>query len=441
LPVDDALRLSFDFEEGKGFGPGAIEPLARSAQMAVQQVPFMTASYPFFEAAQAGDWFCGKALIPAQSATDAISANKVRRLRCIKFGSATLLENSYDADGRVASVCYFDGEATVYDWDDVGRVFRARSKSGRQTEIKLRHDDLPQSITYDGTHRFQYEYDQNANVTRLEYPDGIRVERTFGHRGQLTTVGCGPLHVKFRWNDSDQLESYTLHDGSRTFEFHSNAKQHKCDLTMTVKSVELSSFPIVHPLGAWRMNGQKDLEEMLTPWGERFRVIAFGPSGPEAVWSSSGLHRFDYNKAGGFVATTSCDGSRSMLYVLEGQDRALLINPLDATLLELDRAGRMRKALGGGGRYSLIDYTREGKVKRVATFTETFSVFRDSRGLLSALHSDCGYACRLVNSAAGNLVGLVAEGMQGSTAEEVRRMLKFLWQCLGLRTIHSLITG
>jgi hypothetical protein len=193
-------------------------------------------------------------------------------------------------------------------------------------------------------------------------------------------------------------------------------------------------------LGAWRLNEQNALREMLTPWGERFRVMASGPSGPEVVWSSAGLQRFDYNQAGGFVATTKPDGSRLALYVLAGQNRALLVDPRGVTLLELDKAGRLRKALGNDGRYTLIDYTREGSVKRVATFTETFSVFRDHRGLLSAVHSDGGYTCRLVNSAAGHLAGLVVEGTQGNTSDCIRRMLKFLWQCLGPGAIHALIT-
>lgn len=441
MAVDGGLRLSLVFEEGEGFGPGALESLARSAQVAVQNTPFLTASCPFFTASKAADWFCGNALIPRTSATDTTLTTKVRRLRCVMFGSEVLIENSYDSVGRLAAVYYIDGEATFYDWGDDGRDFRARSKSGHQTEIKLQGPDLPQSITYDGTHRFRYEYDQNGNITRLVYPDGMRVERTFSHRGELTSVACGPLLVEFFWNDSNELESYTLHNGSSTFRFHSNTTRHKCDLTMKTSSAEFSAFPILHPLGAWRMNEQNALEEMLTPWGERFRVIAFGPNGPEVVWSSSGLQRFDYSKAGGFVATTTSDGSRSMLYVLEGQGRALLINSEGVTLLELDKAGRLRKALGGNGRYSLIDYTREGQVKRVSTFTETFSVFRGNRGLLSAVHSDCGYACSLINTAAGNLVGLVFEGSRSSTAADVRRILKFLWQCLGLRTIHSLITG
>ncbi len=434
------VEISLHFDQGRTYKAGAIESIARSAQTSVLQDPLQASCFPFFEATKVSDWFSGMALVPANGAKDESPTKKVRRLRAIKCGSETLLENSYNPDGRLASVRYFDGEKVHYDWDDVGRALHVRSHSGREVEIKMRGDDLPTALVYNKDIQFQFDYDDAGNITQVCYPDGVRTARTLGPHGDLASVTCGPLHVSLRWNESRELEGFTVAGGDTTFESLFRAKRIQCDLTLAGSGEQTSCYRI-HPLGAWRMNDGKTLQEMLTPWGERFRVAASGPNGPESVWSSAGLRHFDYNRVGGFTATTHPDGSRSALYALEGQNRSLLVNPGGVTLLELDGAGRLHKALGGDGRYSLIDYTREGSVKRFSTFIETFSVFRNHQGLLAAIHSDCGYTCRLVNSAHGDLIGLVAEGLQRNNAEDFCRMLKFLWQCLGLRRIHSLVIG
>jgi hypothetical protein len=398
----------------------------------------MMTSFPFFEATKAADWFCGKSFFPANGATHSEPANKIQRLRAIKFGSDSLLEHSYAADGRVATTQYFDGEVVFYEHDDLSRISRIRSKSGRLVEVKLRGDDLPEYISSDGGTRFYYEYDQNANLTRLVYPDGMQVERTFGHHGQLASVRCGPMFVKLCWNDSNALESYSVHDGSSRFDFYSKARQHQYDLALTPNGPALTSFPVVHPFGAWRMNKQSILEEMLTPWGERFRAVTVGENGPDVVWSSSGQQTFNYNQAGKLASTIRPDGARLAFYLLKGQNRALFVSPSGVTLLHLDQAGRVCKTLCNNGSYSLIDYYSDGSLKKIATFIEYISVLRGDANSSCSIRSDSGYSCKLSHSIDGSGTRVIAEGLRRNTSSDLPRMLKFIWQLLGLRTNYHL---
>jgi hypothetical protein len=436
--ADRTLRVSFEFEEGSPYRHGVIESLSRSLQATAQHSPFMMSSYPFFEATKAADWFSGKSLFPANGVIDSEPANKNQRLRAIKCGSDTLLEHSYAPDGRVATTQYFDGEVIFYEHDDISRISHIRSKSGRIIEVKLRGDDLPEYFSYDGGNRFYYEYGQNAYLTRLVYPDGMQMERTFGHHVQPESVRCGPMFVKLCWNDSNELESYTVEDGSRSFDFHSNARQHQYDLALTPNGPALSSFPVVHPFGAWRMNEQNVLEEMLTPWGERFRAVAVGQNGPDVVWSSSGQQSFNYNEAGNLASTIRPDGARLAVYLLKGQNRALFVGPSSITLLHLDQAGRVRKTLGNNGNYSLIDYASDGSLKRIATFIETISVCRGGANSSCSIRSDSGYSCKLAHSIDGSGTRLITEGLHRNTSSDLPRMLKFLWQLLGLRANYHL---
>jgi len=234
------------------------------------------------------------------------------------------------------------------------------------------------------------------------------------------------------------MDGFTVANGAKTFEFDSKTKSIKCDLECVSKT-QCQSHYNTHPLGAWVMNEDMTLREMVTPWGERFRVDAFGTNGPSRVWTSAGVQHFDYNSRGGFKAVTFPNGSRSAVYPIEGQDRALLVGPGAITLLELDKMRRLRKVRSSDGRYSLIDYTRDGQVKSVASFGDTITLFRDNRHRLSAVHSDAGYACHFLNSQSGDLTGFSAEGLRTATSENLLRMLKSLWQCLGLRTVQAFV--
>jgi hypothetical protein len=152
------------------------------------------------------------------------------------------------------------------------------------------------------------------------------------------------------------------------------------------------------------------------------------------------MQQFEYNRSGGFAATTHYDGSRSFLHVVEPKHRALLIHPQGMALLELDDRDQLRKIRRSDGHYRMIDYYPSGRLKRVASFSETFSLFWNGEGILSAVHSDCGLLCELKYNTIGQLDGLVTEAGRGTRLDDVRRLLRFIWQCLGLRTIHTLAT-
>jgi hypothetical protein len=437
-PASNAnIAVSFEFEEAKPCMGGVIEPLARFAQLTAQQTPFLAASCPFFDAAKAADWFSGAAFSPANARRDGSGIDKVQRLRAITYGSEILLENTFSSDGRIAATRYFNGEVISHDWDDLQKLHRIHSKSGREMLIKLRGDTLPLSISYDGAAPFQYDYDANGNVIHIEYPDGMRTERSVGQRGELASVKCGPLITDFHWTDYGDFDGYSIRDGATAFTFRSKAKQHHCHLKTATST---SGFSSVHSLGAWKMNGGSAIEEMITPWGDRFCVRSSTRQRPTVVWSSAGQQCFHYDRSGSLAEISNPNGSHCVLYPIKEEKRALLISPRGVMLLDFDEAGHLRKTIGNDGQYNLINYTHAGSLKNVADPAESVSVARDRNGLVVAIYSDSGYCCRFGRSTNGCLEAMICDRFGPNPGESLVRFLKFLWLFFGVRTPFAFVS-
>ena len=338
-----AVQVSFQFDEAPAYGPSVIETAARAAHSAVINSGSDADQFAFFQSSKAADWFSGMGVTP-DTEPDLVSrdANQ-RRLRSITCGSQTLMECSYGNDGRLANIHYFNGEAVSYEHDDLSRTRMTRTRSGRQVAIKSRADDLIESIIYDNNAAFRYEYDNDHNVTRLDFPDGKALSRTFTPSGDVSTMNCAGVSSRMRWSSPGCLEGYELFSGQDTFTFRADARHHRCDLAAAVSPAN-GYFPIFHALGAWRTSGPK-LEEMLTPWGDRFRILATSRNQPTTTWSPNGQKTYVYSNDGSVTSIMHRDGTLSAFYSFDDGLRTQKVHPSDIRSCDLTQS-----PLATGGR-------------------------------------------------------------------------------------------
>jgi YD repeat-containing protein len=396
------------------------------------------AHYPFFDSAKAGDWFSGKAIFPGGAENCGSSQQKHLRLKAIKLGAEILLEHSYRPDGRLGTTRYADGETVGYEWDDLSRTLRVRSRSGRDTLIKLRADDLVETVTYDGTLAFRYEYDLNDHPCKLTYPDGVASQRAYGQRDELLSADVGSVRTTFRWTTEGDFEGYIVQSASTSHELNGKAGDLECKLAVanpvSVPSAAQTKPPVFdHPLGQWRMTPTSGLEEMVTPWGDRFRVQSVNQGSPATVWGPSGRHSFEYAKSGVISAITHPDGSHSMIHALKDQPKAIVVNPCGVTLLEYDAHGRLSKSRDGNGGYCLYDYARNGLAKKIETFFETVRLAHDKRNHLTLLKFADDCVCSFTHYQNGALQGLILNGLATHGLTKISGFLGFLWKWLALR--------
>jgi len=434
----NAVAISFQFEEGKPYSPSIVESMAKSAFALVKHNPLAVSQYPFFDVAKVGDWFAGREASGSRG-----SSLKHLRLKAIKFGAEILLEHNYRSDGRLAFTHYADGEMVRYEWDDLARTVRVQSRTGRSTLIKLGVDDLVEALIYESNIRFQYEYDISGRACRLTYPDGVSSQRSYGHEGELTVANVGGIQTEFRWETTGVLDGFTVTSGLEKHEFRSKVKSLECSLAPALSTpaglpTSTRSAWVVHPLGAWRMHLSGEIEEMVTPFGDRFRIDSAIQGRPATVWSPSGRHHFDYAKSGGISGITGHDGSRSMFYAVKNQAKAILVSLGGVAVLEYDDAGHLCKRREGNGNYCLYSYGRNGRIKKIDSFRETLKLSHDKRSLLASVNCSNGCACKLDRSTGGALQSISISGLACDPLSKLSGLLGFLWQWLALRSTWRL---
>ena len=210
-------------------------------------------------------------------------------------------------------------------------------------------------------------------------------------------------------------------------------------MTVSAASPKHGLFPIVHSLGAWRMAGPAAVQEMLTPWGDRFRIQAFTQNRPSVVWTPAGQEVFVYGKDGALTSIFHPDGSYSVCYSPGDQRQLVLAHPTKVTLLKFDDSGHLLKTLGQNGDYNVLNYAGDGSLKRIKSLSEAVGIFEANGSCW--IVTPTGYSCSLEFSSSGNLNMLIAKGLRKNTADELGKLLAFLWRWLGLRTSFSIALG
>jgi YD repeat-containing protein len=367
--------------------------------------------------------------VPTKGPNPLVKEAKGRRLRSITCGTQTLLECSYGSDGKLARAHYFNGETVFYERDDVNRTRRTRTSSGQQVVVQSRADDLIESITYDNSAAFRYQYD-NDNITGIAFPDGIKMERTFTSDGDVSVMNCAGVSSTMRWTSARHLEGYELFSGQEKFAFRADAKHHWSDLVVPLSPAN-RYFPILHALGAWRTGGSR-LEEMLTPWGDRFSIQATNRNQPTTTWSPKGQTSYAYSSDGNVNSINRADGSLSTIYSFDDGLRKLIVHPGGISLLHFNAKGQLLQAVDQDGNYTRLKYAYDGRLKRSDRESGLVGILDTNKFAWVAAPNNFYFS--LTRSPEGALSEIDAGGLRKDPAKGLRNMLDFIWRWLGLRT-------
>ncbi len=126
-------------------------------------------------------------------------------LTSVSFGGSTK-KYEYNKDGSLKACVKPDGTRLDYTYDDLGRVkndgvneyrydskMRVESVSTPQSKITFGYDGFNRTtmVDYEAGSTFntvRYEYDDNSNVTAVEYPNGQRVTYTYDALNRMTSL-------------------------------------------------------------------------------------------------------------------------------------------------------------------------------------------------------------------------------------------------------------
>jgi RHS repeat-associated protein len=148
-----------------------------------------------------------------------------RNLASKTLQNGNVISYSYEAAGRLTKRTYPDAKNDTFTYDLASRIKTATSarygsdvtwtydSAGRPTKESLTF----QSKSYD----VSSIYDADGNVTKLKYPDGTEVNRTFTAREQLATLSLGTQAIaSYSYDPGRRLTTTTLGNGlveSRTY--------------------------------------------------------------------------------------------------------------------------------------------------------------------------------------------------------------------------------
>jgi YD repeat-containing protein len=321
-----------------------------------------------------------------------------------------------------------------YGWDDRSRLARVWTSAGHQTTFHFRPDDHLESITYDGYARFQYAYDSSRNVTSVTYPDGVRLDRSFGRDGRLASVGCGAARITCRWSSGGDLEEYTIEDGPSRACFLNKEERSECILAPAAGGKQRLPSISVHPLGIWQFGAEGHLDKVLAPWGERWVCTRSPQNLPVTIWGTRGLQRFSFSSGNVLRAIIAATGQRLYFHTLPDPARVLLVTAESVTLLEYDKNRRLAKLRGMGGGFCYYKRRPSGEIQHIETPLGKTNLAYDAEGRIRSVKLATGGTC--VFRFGENLLRpdvLLVTGQRGLGAMLVRDVTTFCWSWLGIK--------
>src|SRR2546427_9210196 len=105
------IAVRYRFEHGREWGTGHFVRLAEVVSEAARFAPSALAASAVGSTAGVSNGDVDLPGLPGDSTV---------RLRAIEVAGKPLLERSYDREGRLTRIDYYDGVPVQYDWDDRG---------------------------------------------------------------------------------------------------------------------------------------------------------------------------------------------------------------------------------------------------------------------------------------------------------------------------------
>jgi YD repeat-containing protein len=432
------LDVTFEYEDGPVPRFSMIDAFARILGGMERRPPGEKGGAPFLEAPKVADYLSGAMFVGADVLSHAHLSSRIKRLRAISIDSKPLIEHSYDREGRRRATVYPDNVVVNYEWDDQSRSAKIWSTNGWQTTIKIRPDDRIGSVVYNDQARFEYDYDSRGNLKSVTYPDGVRLQRSFGADGRIANVVCGAARIAYLWSPEGVLQEFAVTHGSKQAIFSGNKQRFEFTLTPHRTPDQPSSIT-ANPFGVWQFDAEGMLNKVLAPWGERLACARFQQGVQLEQTGLRGLRRFSLSHQHVLQESIAENGERFYFHTLPESD-VLLVASDSVALLEYDHHGRLIRLRGSGGHCCSYKWTSLGQVRRVESAIGKTKLAYDHEGRIRSAKLPMGCECSFDFDDDGKLNNVIAKGRRGLCAVFSRAVTEFCWSWLAMRSTLRLET-
>src|SRR5262245_26742161 len=131
------VRIRFRYERGHVWQSGHLARFAEASSQLLQSMPWVIPYSPFGTSA---------GLVNGALDLPGLQCEPEVRLRAIEDHGKPLIERSYDREGRLECVDYFDGVSARYEWNERGWITSVGVGADQPTCWTYREDGIVTSV-------------------------------------------------------------------------------------------------------------------------------------------------------------------------------------------------------------------------------------------------------------------------------------------------------
>lgn len=337
-----AMTIRYRFEKGPPTLPSNFEHLIEATSKVIRKTPGLVPNLPFGTASRLSDSIFAA---PAENFGvdhEKSHGRKNLRLKAIEASAGTILENTYDAAGRLSETAYPDGTAVRYRYDRQGRVTTVFS--GKTDRIDYAYDGrgrcLKASYGLKPRLGFSYQWLEWRIPSLVSFPEGS-LRHIFDKSGVITSFEASQSWVAYdRASDGSvfgvrvrmpngRLEKVSLSSGSY-------------QVVQEEVTGQEGTTIVLSPLGIHTLDKSGRVHSWLS-WDGNLIKFFYHPNGRvHQIWSRRGLTTLDYTIEGRIQSLLRPDGRRYVWYGEASPGSLLRLNPGGASLWLFDKQGRIR---------------------------------------------------------------------------------------------------
>jgi YD repeat-containing protein len=388
-----SIEIRYRFERLGGSVSSEFERAAGAACHLVETMPWAVSRLPFGSASRISGGLLEALPAAAGVSQGSIDPQGPIRLRAIETSKGILLENSYDAHGRLRETTYPDGVTMRYRWNDAGLLATVSLVGGYVVDYEYREDGLLSAATYPGRARFRYLYNDAGQLLSRVYADGKSVTYGYDRHGRPVEVAFGDAGFVYDWDGKGSLQRVTFQRQGEVHELRLN--KGRLEITLMPDRGDCAApSESASALGLWVFSAEDTPSEMALPDGERLCARSCAAGGM-AFWDSSGQTTYRHDKEGAPSEVLYANGLRAVWHRSSDRGKAYLVSPGGVLLYEYGPNGRLLKIRSVEGPYAVFTYSRAGAVKKVATGSGPVQLRHDNAGRLLSVQISSGVSAAL----------------------------------------------
>ena len=278
--------------------------------------------------------------------------NSEEELEVIVDPMGNTTKKEYDEYGKIIKEVNGNGEATQFTYDEEQRLVAVKSPGGRRLRWSYNEQGLLEKKTYITGNTLRYEY-RGAELARIVHSDGRTFELVYDAQYNLTALTT-PEGQQLHWTHDDlgRLVRETSATGY-WYAYHYDAAGNTIRMEEADGHINDFSYD-----AADNLISAKD--------GQREVNFSYGPLGILTGRSQHGVNvRFNYDTA---MQLRSLANEGGEIYRLEPDANGNVIRECGFDGIERsyerDSAGRIKKIVRPGNRWTAYDYDSMGRVVR-----------------------------------------------------------------------------